>query len=104
MGAPLGNQNAAKAKRWTAAVERALERRATGQPTPTDQSDFMKGIDAAADEFVAQLFASKDLGYFKELGDRLDGKPNQSIDATVRGDLAGILSAIPTGNDPPLEA
>lgn len=80
MGAPLGNQNAAKAKRWTAAIERALERRATGKPRPTDVSDLIAGLDAAADEFVAQIFADKDLGYFKELGDRLDGKPSQAVD------------------------
>lgn len=42
----------------------------------------MKAIDAAADIFVAQLFDAKDLGYFKELGDRLDGKPKQQIEAT----------------------
>ena len=83
MGAPIGNQNAAKGKRWTAAVERALERRATNREPPKDVSKFMAGIDAAADEFVKQLFDSKDLGYFKELGDRLDGKPHQTIAAEV---------------------
>jgi hypothetical protein len=34
----------------------------------------------AADEFVAELFGEKkDLGYFKEFGDRLDGKPAQTL-------------------------
>lgn len=79
MGAPLGNQNAAKAKRWQAAIERALERRATGQPRPTDVSQLIAGLDLAADEFVARMLEDKDLGYFKELGDRLDGKPKQTI-------------------------
>lgn len=82
MGAPVGNQNAAKGKRWAAAIERALERRATGKPRPDDVSDLVKGLDMAADLFVAQLFESKDLGYFKELGDREDGKPKQQIEAT----------------------
>ena len=80
MGAPLGNQNAAKGKRWSAAIERALERKATGAPRPTDVSDFIAGIDLAADQFVAQMFEAKDLGYFKEFGDRLEGKAAQSID------------------------
>ena len=80
MGAPVGNQNAAKGKRWTAAVERALVRKTTGEPAPEDVSELIRGLDAAADLFVAQLFDAKDLGYFKELGDRLDGKPGQSLD------------------------
>lgn len=103
MGAPIGNQNAAKGKRWADAVERALERRITGNPVVDDRSDRMKAIDAAADLFVLQMFADKDLGYFKELGDRLDGKPTQQVDATVRGNLASILSAISVGDNPPLE-
>lgn len=80
MAAPLGNQNAAKGKRWAAAIERALERRVTGNPPPTDVSELIQGLDSAADIFVAQIFANKDLGYFKELGDRMEGKPAQSID------------------------
>lgn len=80
MGAPLGNQNAAKGKRWAAALERALERRATGKPPPEDVSDLIRGFDQAADSFIARLFDTKDLGYFKELGDRFDGKAAQAID------------------------
>lgn len=79
MGAPLGNQNAAKGKRWQAAIERALERRATGQPRPTDVSALIQGLDMAADLFVQNLFGTGDLGYFKELGDREDGKAAQSV-------------------------
>jgi hypothetical protein len=85
MSAPQGNQNAAKGRRWSAAIERALERRATGQQAPQDVSDFIRGIDAAADLFVSELFDSKDLGCFKELGDRLDGKPKQQIEASGEG-------------------
>jgi hypothetical protein len=77
MGAPLGNQNAAKGKRWTAAVERALERRATKKTPPEDVSDLIRGLDMAADLFVQKMFADADLGYFKELGDRVEGKAMQ---------------------------
>jgi hypothetical protein len=81
MGAPLGNQNAAKGKRWSAAIERALTRHATKEPRPEDVSDLIRGLDLAADEFVAQLFGEKkDLGYFKEFGDRVEGKPAQSME------------------------
>lgn len=82
MGAPIGNQNAAKAKRWTAAIERALARRASGSRPEDGRSELMQGVDAAADEFVSLLFAAKDLGYFKELGDRMDGKPAQALALT----------------------
>jgi hypothetical protein len=72
MAAPLGNQNAAKAKIWHAAIMRALEKR--------DQSraDGKKEIDALADKLI-DLVAEGDLAALKEFGDRLDGKPAQAI-------------------------
>ena len=88
-GAPLGNQNAAKGKRWSAAIDRALERKANGSPAPDDVSDLIRGMDQAADLFVSQLFENKDISYFKEFGDRVEGKAAQSmqIDADVRQTL-----------------
>ena len=80
MAAPIGNQNAAKAKKWAAAIERALERKATGALPPTDVSDLIRGLDMAADLFVSRVFADADLGFFKELGDRSDGKSAQSVE------------------------
>lgn len=76
-GAPKGNENRARGKRWAAAIERAVDRypeKASGE----DRSDLMKGIDAAADAFVAKMMADKDLGFFREFGDRVDGKPAQA--------------------------
>lgn len=70
-GAPLGNQNAARAKIWRAAIMRALERR-----QPADQR--VKAIDELADKLI-ELVANGDLGALKEFGDRLDGKPAQAI-------------------------
>jgi hypothetical protein len=92
MGAPLGNQNAAKGKRWAAAIERALERRATGKPRPTDVSDLIAGLDMAADQFVSGVFEDKDLGYFKEFGDRLDGKPKQTVGGDEDAPLAMTIT------------
>lgn len=72
MGAPLGNQNGAKAKVWRAAIDRALERRTKSR------SDGIKEIDALADKLL-ELVAQGDLPALKEFGDRLDGKPAQAI-------------------------
>ena len=87
--AALGNQNAAKGKRWAAAIERALERRATGKPLPDDVSDLIRGLDLAAEQFVDAMFADKELARFKEFGDRMDGKSAQSL--AVTGEDGGPL-------------
>lgn len=71
VGAPLGNQNAAKAKVWRAAIMRALERR-----KPADERK--QAIDELADKLI-ELVAAGDLAALKEFGDRLDGKPAQAI-------------------------
>ena len=81
MGAPVGNQNAAKGKRWKAAIERALAKRAEGQSLSDAQ--------AALDEIAEKLLAAADGGdisALKELGDRLDGKPAQAIVGGDEGD------------------
>ena len=88
-GAPEGNQNAAKARQWAAAIERALERR--GDPSidpdvPFERTPRMKALDALAESFIAKLDLEKDLGFYKEFGDRLDGKAAQGV--IVAGDLA----------------
>jgi hypothetical protein len=69
MGAPVGNKNAAKAKQWSAAIERALAKRKGGKAQ-------------ALDELAEKLLTacdSADLAALRELGDRLDGKPAQSV-------------------------
>lgn len=74
-GAPQGNQNAKKGRRWANAVERAVE----AYPNKAVSLESNKGIDAAAYEFVHTMMVDKDIGFFKEFGDRLDGKPAQAI-------------------------
>jgi len=71
MAAPLGNQNAAKAKVWSAAIQRALERR-----QPADER--IKAIDELADVLLSKC-ATGDLSALQELGNRLDGKPAQAV-------------------------
>lgn len=79
VGAPIGNQNAAKSKRWEAALERAFAAW-PNEPDSTNCSPLMIGLNKAAFNFVARTMAADaDLGFFKETADRLDGKPAQAI-------------------------
>lgn len=70
MAAPLGNNNAAKAKIWTAAIERAIAKRVS--------DGRIKDLDELADKLL-DMCVDKDLSALKELGDRLEGKPVQAI-------------------------
>lgn len=97
-GAPLGNTNAAKAKKWTAAIERALQR-FPELATAEGKSDYMKGLDEAADAFVGELMARKDIQFFKEMGDRLEGKAHQSADVNLSGTLHSVLMSIPKSDE-----
>jgi len=85
MAAPLGNQNAVKGRRWSKAIERAVE----AWPDKAVSLESNKGIDAAAYEFVSELMGKKDLGFFREFGDRLDGKAAQQL--TLSGDADAPL-------------
>ena len=78
MAAPLGNQNARKAKVWEQAIKRALARYAG--------STIEAGLDSLADKLVAAGMAG-DQWALKEIGDRMDGKPAQAV--TVDGDGEG---------------
>jgi hypothetical protein len=80
MSAAKGNQYAAKERSWAAAINRALDRRNLS----------LKGKRDALDALAEQLLTKCDEGEMqalKELGDRLDGKPAQSIAANVSGDI-----------------
>lgn len=75
MGAPIGNTNSANGRRWRAAINRALEKRAQSR------SDVIEALDELAEKLLA-LCDTGDLPALKELGDRLDGKAAQSIALT----------------------
>ena len=70
MAAPIGNQHATKARVWTQAIERALNKRS--------KIDQLAAIDALAEKLL-QKCDEGDMTALKELGDRLEGKPAQSI-------------------------
>ncbi len=70
MGAPVGNQNEVKGKRWQQAIDRALEKRS--------KVEGIQELDRLAEKFLSEVEAQGINGY-KELADRLDGKPAQAI-------------------------
>lgn len=78
MGAPVGNKNAAKAKVWHAAILRALDKRGAG--------DRVAALDELAGKLL-DLVATGDLQALKEFGDRLDGKPAQTIEGNPEAPL-----------------
>lgn len=61
---------------WHSAIVRALAKRAKG--------DQVKALDDLAEKFITAVEGG-DIQAFKELGDRLDGKPAQSIDLEASG-------------------
>ncbi len=74
MGAPLGNQNAAKSRVFSDALRRAIA-----------QDDGQRLRDAA--EKMLTLAAAGESWAVKELFDRLEGKPAQAV--TLAGDDEG---------------
>lgn len=73
MAAPKGNNNAAKAKIWSAAILRALEKRS--------RTERKKIIDSIADALIDKCL-ERDLPAIKEFGDRIEGKVPQAIEGT----------------------
>lgn len=76
MAAPIGNQNAAKGKRWSAAIERALEAW-PDKPDVTGCTALMIGLNEAAHAFVGEMLLKRDVAFFREFGDRVEGKVAQ---------------------------
>lgn len=97
-GAPKGNKNAAKAKVWSAAIERALAKRSA--------EGRVEALDALAEKLLS-LCDEGDLGALKELGDRLEGKAAQAVlvggdeENPVRHSVVWVLQPVkPNANNP----
>ena len=73
-GAPEGNQNAKKGREWTAAIRNALAHYSGEGATEGMNKIARKLVDAAE---------NGDSWALKELGDRVEGKPSQIIEASV---------------------
>ena len=80
-GAPVGNTNAAKAKQWSAAIERALDKRGGG--------DRVIALNELAEKLLRKC-DEMDMSALKELGDRLEGKPSQVISGDAENPLTFI--------------
>jgi hypothetical protein len=70
-GAPLGNQNARKAKRWENAIKRALGK--------MGNDNLSAGLDRLADKVVTMALEG-DPWAITEIGNRIDGKPRQQVE------------------------
>lgn len=70
-GGQPGNQNAAKGRMWRDAIQRALRKRS--------KSDQVEALDELAEQFLDAV-RKGDITAFKELGDRLDGRPMQALE------------------------
>lgn len=70
MAAPIGNQNAVRAKEWQQALRRAMARKGEG--------DYRKTLDSVA-EAVIDLALAGNRDAWIEIGNRMDGKPAQEI-------------------------
>ena len=97
MGAPIGNQNAKKAKRWQDALLKALAR----YESPESNVKAGEALDKIAEKVVS--FALKgDKDSWQEIGNRLDGKPAQILigdedEAPIQ--LRGFVELVrPTGS------
>ena len=76
-----GNTNQSKTKPFWRAIDKALA-----------QEDG-KRLRAAAEKLL-DLAASGEQWAVKELADRMDGRPNQTSEVMVKGDLASVISGI----------
>lgn len=82
-GAPLGNQNARKAKLWNQALERALTKRGKGDMIAALDELAEKFLDAVEEMTIPTEKRGPSIAGFSELADRLDGKSQQAIDLTA---------------------
>lgn len=96
MGAPAGNQNAAKSRLFEGALKRAIAQ------------DDGKRLRAAAEQLLNKA-AEGEPWAIQHLADRLDGKPGQSVEVTKRvpieemslEQLRSRVAELLAGNRPP---
>ena len=84
-GAPIGNKNGTKGREWREAIRRALAHK---------HGSASNGLLVLAKRLV-EAAEDGDLSALREIGDREDGKPQQSIDAEFRGSLTSVIEALP---------
>lgn len=95
-GGQPGNQNATKNKPWAMALEHVAERWPE-LPDIENCTALARGHRLAAFEFYKNMMAKGDCAFFREFGDRNDGKCAQSV--TIAGDDLNPLRIIATATD-----
>lgn len=90
MAAAPGNQYAAKSKRWTDAIDRAINKRS--------RVSGLEALDELAEKLLVKVDEG-DVSALKELGDRLEGKPPQAITNADGGNL--VLEVVQFANPNP---
>ena len=90
-GGQPGNDNAAKGAQWRNAIERIVNH----WPNPPEQwaAQQNMGLHKMAFLFVSKMVDDGDISFFKEFGDRLDGKPKQQTEITGP-DGSAVLSGV----------
>ena len=89
-GAPKGNNNATKSRRWAQAIDKALKQ--------YNEGDVEKGfaLDAIAKKLVKQAIQGDSNEFkeaFKEIGDRIDGKALASIELSGELQISDLTDA-----------
>lgn len=91
-GAPKGNQFAVKDKRWRMAIDRALENKSRAMG--------VQALDAIAEQMISVALGEDEtadvkdkLAVWREIADRLDGKPKQEVDANL-GATDGLIDLL----------
>lgn len=79
MAAPIGNQNAARARIFRDAIKWALAHYEDEDPTSKMIEGPEKALRLMCLKQVKKAAEDGDLAAFRELADRVDGKPPQSI-------------------------
>lgn len=82
MGGTVGNTNKRDGLRWSNAIQRAIN----AYPEKPESLYENRGLDKAAYAFVTKMMTDSEIAFFKEFGDRTDGKAVQplDIDANVK--------------------
>ncbi len=74
-GAPLGNNNAGKARLWRQALDKVLREHQSGKGSRGEQYQALQEIGKK----LVEMAIEGDMQAIKEIGDRIDGKVAQVI-------------------------
>ena len=87
-GAPIGNSNATKSKRWTQAIDKALKQYNEGNVESGHALDKIayKLVDRAIQGDAREFDAS-----MREIGDRIQGKATAHVDLNGEGFIINIV-------------